>query len=201
MTSFNLKRFKQVISIFFIVIVASIMALLTSFFYGKFYSHPRYWEGTIERVNFIQAELLSGLIFELNASDLFPRDFERISKIFMPLSGKLAIDLYDQGDIVWSNSEKRFIKGERLKEIALSNNRLLVLTRYAPPKWSKQYWRWLKNPVHWFRPSFDFITAPFLAFLIIYMCSFFCIVFFVKSSYLERDAIKLLRSLEEKLNL
>jgi hypothetical protein len=179
-----------------VIFIASIfLGLVSTYFYGKFFSHPRYWEGTIKRVVLTEVDLINDMQTELTVEQPFPTNSDSIDRMFSSLSGKIAIEILFEGQVIWSNKVKEYQVGNLLKEIPMSDGRVMSLSAYTPPAWRSQFIRWLKQPTRWFEPSFDFISFPFLCFTAIYLLSLTTIAFVTKASYLEKDAMKMLEIL------
>ena len=114
------------------------------------------------------------------------------------MDGKLVVDVSHQGEMVYSNFNERFGRGKAITVIQLPDGVVVALGGYAPPSWDYNFFRWLQNPARWFEASFDHITFPYLWFLAIFVLAIFALGFAVKSSYLERDVLTVLRKVELK---
>lgn len=178
--------------------IAVLLSLVTTYFYGLQFSHPRYWEGTVERVVFRQAEFIRTVVDEFNDAKAFPKELTRVDRLFKPLDGKIVVELFDEGRLVWSNRNSAYSMGSTIETLPVFDNRVLVISRYEPPAWKMLFVRWMKSPSRWGEPSFDFITAPFAWFFSVYLLSIFCIAYAVKAAYLEKDVLKIFQSIEKR---
>jgi hypothetical protein len=181
-----------------LLLIAVLLALLTTYTYGKLFSHDRYWLGTIARVQQTQAALIRTMLNEFLVDAKLPLEKDRLSRMFAPMDGKLIIDVSHHSNPIYSSFNGRFSRGRVIEVIQLADGVEVALGGYAPPGWDRNFLRWLQNPGRWFEPSFDHVTFPFLWFLAVFALAIFALGFAVKSSYLERDVMTVLRMVERK---
>src|SRR5690606_32364228 len=176
--------------------VALVLSLVAVYSYGKWFSHARYWHGTIERVQYNQARLVRGMLEGLVADEAVLSSQDALAKMFSTLDNRLVVEVVHDGELIFSNDNQRFIRGRLLEKFTLAQSWQVTLSSYQPPQWQDTFGRWLKNPARWFQPSFDHITFPFLWFLIIHGLSLISLGFIVRSRYLQNDVLTLLRKAE-----
>jgi hypothetical protein len=193
---FELK--KRISAMALLLLTAALLALFTTYAYGKLFSHDRYWLGTIARVQQSQAALIRALLDEFSVDGHLPTDKGRLSKMFAPMDRKLVVDVSRNGQEIYSNFNERFSRGQVIEVVQLPAGMRVVLGGYSPPNWNDTFVRWLQNPGRWFEASFDYVTVPFLWFQAIYALAFVAVGFAVKSSYLERDVLTMLRKVEQE---
>ena len=109
------------------MLAAVLLALLTTYAYGKLFSHDRYWLGTMARVQDSQAALIRTLLSEFSIDENLPMDKGRLSRMFAPMDGKLVVDVSHHGERVYSSFNGRFGRGRAIAVIQLwlteKNNR------------------------------------------------------------------------------
>ena len=190
----------RIVAVFLIALFCVLGSLITTYLYGFTFSHPRYWEGTIARVLKTEADLIEALISntrqELNR-DLKADQFEAM---FGPLKDKVIIEAFEDGVLIWTNSNGKYGRGELISRFPSSDRQSIVLSRYKPPEWNTQFSKWLTTPQRWFEPSLDHITFPFVWFLSIYGLAAIAVVLAVRVSYLERDVLFVFQDIEKKFN-
>ena len=181
------------------LVVAIMLSLLTTYFYGKTFSHPRYWDGTIERVVTRQVEFIEMVVNEFNSTKSFPRELPRIDKLFTPFKGKFIVELSEGEKVIWSNVNPGYGRGALVKKLDLLDGRRMVISRYTAPIWSSVFWRWLSSPDRWLEPSYDHITMPFIWFLLIHFVFLISIAMTITANYLKRDVLSLFQRIEGRL--
>lgn len=189
---------KKILRLLAIVVVLLIIAMTTTYIYGMTFSHPRYWKGTIERVVATQASLIESLLtMKLSDSEasITPN---KLDDAFAATNGKLIVDYLRRNEIIWTNENLKFKRGNLIKAFDINPEESFRIYSYAPPDWDFLFLRWIKNPDRWLEPSFDYVTLPFLWFFSLYIVSFFAIGYLIKSSYLEGDVMGALRDLERR---
>lgn len=164
--------------------------------YGKWFSHERYWHGTIERVQYHQARLVRGMLEELVSDGAVLSSQETLARMFSTLDNRLVVEVFHDGELFFSNDNQRFIRDRLLVDATLPDNWQVALSSYRPPQWHGTFSRWLRNPARWFQPSFDHITFPFLWFLAIHGLGLVGLGFIIKSRYLQRDVLAVLSRIE-----
>ena len=183
-----------------ILLLALLLALFTAYAYGGLFGHPRYWNGTIERVAVGQAALIRSLVTEMVADRALPSDSASLARIFAPIDNRLIVEVRQQQEIVWTNANEHFARGMELDTLALVDGRQLMISSYQPPAWNRLFLRWLGQPARWFEPSFDPLTMPFLCFFAIYSLSLLALGLMVRATYLERDVLGLFKQLDQWYN-
>lgn len=179
------------------LVLAACLSSVTVFTYGKWYSHDRYWHGTIARVAENQALLVRDLLLAGDASQLQALTPEQLARMFSSLDNKMIVEVFADNELVYSNDNRRFARGSVLQTVG-DQPHVVVLSAYLPPTWKDLFLRWLKSPGRWFEPSFDPVTMPFLWFFAIYTLGLLCVGLLVKSTYLERDVLGALQALEKR---
>jgi hypothetical protein len=177
-------------------LTALVLALATAYTYGRWFSHDRYWHGTVERVQARQTALIRSLL--TGAGSKMPQDTEALAALFSPVDGVLVVEVRGDGELRYSNFVSRFVRGGELDVIELAGGWRVDVMGYQPPSWNRMFVRWLRQPARWLEPSFDHITMPFLWFLVMYAVGMLALGLAVKSSYLQRDVLMQLRRLEER---
>lgn len=178
--------------------VALMLSLVAVYSYGKWFSHDRYWHGTIERVQYNQARLVHGMLEGLVADGTVLSSQDALAKMFSTLDNRLVVEVVHDGELIFSNDNQRFIRGRLLEKFTLAQSWQVTLSSYQPPQWQDTFGRWLKNPARWFQPSFDHITFPFLWFLAIHGLGLIGLGFVIKSRYLQRDVLAVLSRIESR---
>lgn len=178
--------------------VALILSLIAVYSYGNWFSHDRYWQGTIARVQYNQARLIKGLVEELGSDSTVWADTKRLEKIFTALDNRLIVEVFQGDELVFSNDNQRYSRGRLLNSVSVAPGWELLLSDYLPPKWHASFVRWLKNPSRWFEPSFDYVTFPFLWFLAIHGLGLVTLSLAVKIRYLQQDVLSVLNKLESQ---
>ncbi len=181
-----------------IAITAILLGLATTYAYGNWVSHPRYWNGTIMRVQENQYALIASILRNSTGDASFSANSMDWRAMFEPTDGHLLIEVKNLGQLKYSNTNDRFERGMKLGSIELDEGWALNIFRYMPPSWNRSYIRWLKQPKRWLEPSFDPITMPFLWFSSIYALALLALGFVVKSRYLEHDVLVVLKRTESK---
>ena len=178
--------------------VALMLSLVAVYSYGKWFSHDRYWHGTIERVQYNQARLVRGMLEGLVADEAVLSSQDALAKMFSTLDNRLVVEVVHDGELIFSNDNQRFIRGRLLEKFTLAQSWQVTISSYQPPQWQETFSRWLKNPARWFQPSFDHITFPFLWFLAIHGLGLIGLGFVIKSRYLQRDVLAVLSRIESR---
>ena len=178
--------------------VALMLSLVAVYSYGKWFSHDRYWHGTIERVQYNQARLIRGMLEGLVADGTVLSSQDTLARMFSTLDNRLVVEVFHDGELFFSNDNQRFTRGRLLEKVTLAQSWQVTLSSYQPPQWHGTFSRWLKNPARWFQPSFDHITFPFLWFLVIHGLALVGLGFVIKSRYLQRDVLAVLSRIESR---
>lgn len=194
----NAVIYMRLIAVSLIALLSLVLALATTYLYGMTFSHPRYWNGTVERVTTIQSELIKSVVSEMREGHDFPSSSNRLEHMFQPVRDKMIVENVRDGEIEWTNFNGKYSRGDALAEIDIGGGSSLVLSRYKPPEWNHIFFRWLKTPARWFDPSYDHVTFPFFWFSSIYLISIVAFVFMIKSKYLERDVLDVFREIGER---
>lgn len=180
---------------------ACCLALISVYSYGKWFSHDRYWNGTIARVQYNQTRLLADLLMEVDLDTVFLSDPARLKRVFAALENHLIVEVTRSGELVFSNDNQRYVRGEILRRLELVEpDWEITLSSYRPPLWHYTFVRWLKNPSRWLEPSFDYVTFPFVWFLVIHALALVALGFVASSRYLRRDVLAVLQRLESERN-
>lgn len=184
-----------------LLVLALLLALATVYAYGKWYSHDRYWNGTIVNVQKTHALLVRDILTEIDADASLYQSSDRLTAMFSSLRSKLIVEVFQGDDLVYSNDNGRFQRGDEMQRFNSGSGHIIVLSVYAPPSWRQMFSRWIKNPHRWFESSFDPITIPFLWFFALYTLGLVSIGLVMRSSYLEKDVLAVLRTLDNKASL
>lgn len=188
----------KMIAVFTMACIALLCSIATTYLYGLTFSHPRYWEGTISRMAWSNSALIEALVTEMSKQGAFPMETERLESIFSSVKNKLIIEVSREGNLVWTNINLNYLRSLQLRKIDLADGRILIVSKYEPPKWSFLFTRWLKNPRHWLEPSYDYVTLPFAWFFSIYLMAMAIIVLSYKSRYLEKDVLSIFKQIEDR---
>ena len=178
-----------------LIVVSTLGALVVMYPYGS-WQHDRYWAGTIQRVKAAEMELVSGLLNRPSLQDEVGDDPRAILDLLTPLRPFFLMEISRNGQLVESSGWADYELSERAETIVFSSGLELKISGYAPPDWSREYWKWLGQPGRWFTSRFDTKTVPFL-------CFFGLIFFFLvalssmhRTRHLESDVLPLLRRLQ-----
>lgn len=188
----------RLIAVSVIALLSLALAVATTYVYGMTFSHPRYWNGTIERVTVVQSALIESLISEVGEGREFLPSSDRMENMFQAVKNKMIVESVKNGEIEWTNFNGKYSRGDVLRKIDVGGGRSIILSRYKPPEWNYLFLRWLKSPTRWFEPSYDHVTFPFFWFSSIYLVSILAFVFMIKSRYLERDVLNVFREIEAR---
>lgn len=181
-----------------LVLLVLVFALLTTYCFGRWFSHDRYWLGTIDKVQVTQANLIRSMVLKSdNAADWSKDD---LREVFAPVAGKIIVEVKEADAIIFSNDNHRFLRGEIIEEISLPNQKTIAVYRYSPPGWNGVFKRWLASPSRWFEPSLDFVTFPFLFFILVYGVGMVAVGFAIKARHLENDVLPVLRDIHRKVS-
>lgn len=175
------------------LLLAILLAGITTYAYGLLYSHDRYWNGTIVRVQDGQAALIRSLLLATARDaqiDLAP---EALGAMFAPMDGRLIIEVERNGGKLFSNFNGRFERGAEIETVEIAGGVKVVISRYRPPTWNRTFLRWVKAPFQWLSPSYDYVTVPFMWFSAMYFMGLMLLGFAVKAAYLEHDVMAALR--------
>lgn len=183
------------------VIASAILALVATYAYGALFAHDRYWEVTKKATAQKDADLIGGMLDSDPAKAAFSRESGRLAQLFKGLDGQLLVVLREGSAEVFSNRVARFTPGEVLKVIELgqgtpqdaSDDQTLVISRYQPPLWNRQFWRWLSQPAKWRQDSYNIITAPFVSFFVIAFLCCLALGWRARAGHLEREVLPYLR--------
>lgn len=183
-------------------VVSLLLALLATYAYGGLFAHSRYYDGTLKRVNVKDAELIAGLLDSAGAQAGFPRDAAKFKETFKPLYGLMLFELHFGGSEVLSTLHPERKPGEVLKRVSLGNktpvdpadDHVLVIRRYEPPSWDREFWRWLLKPRNWSGTSLDRITGSFVAFFILSFLGCLAFGWRARATHLEHEVLPHLRT-------
>jgi hypothetical protein len=182
--------------------VSVLLALLSTYAYGAFFAHDRYWMGTKRLVDRKDAKLIEGMLKTPQLRAALPRDARSLSGVFEPVNGLLAVELWHGNDEIFSNRELRYASGEELARVALgedtpsdrTDDHTLIIHSYAPPTWSRQFWRWMRQPGRWLEPSFNVTTAPFAFLFSIILVGCLALGWRTRATHLEHEVLRHLRT-------
>lgn len=180
--------------------LAAALSLATTYFYGLLFSHPRYWDGTVARVNARQAAFIESSLAPFMKAGTFPNDPQQLEKMFAPLANALVIEFSDEGRVTWSNVNPRYKRGDVLKVLSIAEGKSLIVSKYLPPTWASTFLRWIRQPDRWLEPSLDHITVPFVWFLFLYTMFLTMMGVVVKARFLEKDVLPAIRKIESRLH-
>ena len=174
-------------------LIAIATSLLCVFFYGKFFSHDRYWNGTIERVSKVQIESIEAVLALDGIAAILPRTERGLNKLFSPYNRKLVITAHQNGKELFSN----YIAGWEILSDAIvvqvDKNLSISISRYGPPSWVRYYGKWITRPTSWFEPAYDFITVPFLLIAAIVFSVLYALGWRHQAKFLDNEVLKILR--------
>lgn len=170
------------------VVLAGFFALICVFLYGAVFQHDRYWNGTIARVQKTEAAILKSILQAPGVLMTLPQNPEALRGIFKPLDGKLVVEIKKKGDLYFSNVIERRNLGSKVEAFTVGDVTISIHS-YTPPTWGSRFTRWIKQPVRWFEPSFDFITYPFFFFFLIFLTSIYAIGWRIRAKYLSEDVL------------
>lgn len=181
------------------IVGSFLIALLVTYLFGYFFNHDRYWGGTLHRVNVHQAALVHSIASNTAIKkQLLSVDPKQLDQMFHPINGLLLVEVSLDDKVLWSNVSPRYTRGEVLKSLDLGDEHRLSLSSYLPPKWNYLFIRWITQPIRWFELSFNPITVPFLWFWSLLFLCFCTWGLLIKSRYLESDALRILKRIEER---
>ena len=177
-----------------ILVAAALLAGLTTYLYGALFQHARYWGpgGTIDRVQDIDVRLIRALLTRPGAGPL-PDSQTAVEPLFAALDGKLAFELRRGDRIVYTNTipERQLRAGAT--DIPLHDGATLTIRRYKPPAWSAEFVQWLAHPFDWSSRKYDRITAPFVAFFLIYVVFLYALAWRHRARHLSDEVLAELR--------
>lgn len=193
--------FKKSLVICVILIVSTLLALLTEYSYGRWFSHDRYWKGTVQRVTWTQSQLVKNIFTKTEIISGVGPEIDRIGEILQPLQNKILVEIDLDGVIIFSNKSEIFNSDVVIEKFALQNNMQVTISGYKPPSWHSLFWDgWINNPKEWFSPKYDYITMPFLWFETIYMLLFIALGHLMRARYLEKDVVNILNTMQKRLS-
>jgi hypothetical protein len=192
---------KAKFTLYILVLMISVfLTLVTTYFFGE-WQHDRYWDGTIGSVNQIETAVYEKLLRANIVEQYHGNDFSRFNDVFAPLNGKLLIRLLDErGKTLFSNLDGDRQLGELIlkSEFSVGPKKFTVeFVRYRPPNWNNVFSRWLIHPSDWLKIEYDRITIPFFFFLGIFLLLSLSIIWRYRATYLSRDVLGALNSLNE----
>lgn len=177
-----------------ILVAASLLAGLTTYLYGALFQHARYWGpgGTIDRVQDIDISLIRALLTRPDAGPL-PDSQAAVEPLFAALDGKLAFELRQGDRVFYTNRipERQLRTGAT--DIPLPDDARLTIRRYEPPAWSSEFAQWLTHPLDWSSRKYDRITAPFVAFFLIYVVFLYALAWRHRARHLSEEVLAELR--------
>jgi hypothetical protein len=193
--------FKKSFVICLILCFSTLLALITEYAYGRWFSHDRYWKGTVQRVTWTQSQLVKNIFTKTELISGVRLEMEQIGEILQPLQNKILVEIDLDGVIIFSNRSDIFTRDEVIENFVLENNMQVTISGYLPPSWHSLFWRgWINNPKEWFSPKYDHITMPFLWFETVYMLLFLAIGHLMRARYLEKDVVNILNTMQKRLS-
>ncbi|MDP3025752.1 MAG: hypothetical protein Q8O10_09495 [candidate division Zixibacteria bacterium] len=178
-----------------ILLLAICFSIAIVYLYGA-WTHNRYWNGTIAKVQDTEIGLIKGILrIDLNKI-VSKQESEPLVEIFKPLEGKLIVEIFVDSQLVFSNRVRDFRAKEEqsLIELARFNSRILFkIGKYEPPTWNSNFGKWILSFNKWFTPRFDYITMPFIFFLLIFIFGFLALIMWYKARHeqcLLQDILK-----------
>jgi len=173
------------------------------YFFGN-WQHYRYWNGTIVRVNKIEAEVYSKLL-TVDINDIYAqKDFSKLKEIFKPLDGKLLIRLIDQkGNIAFESATYRHHLGRILQQSRVKSGveeYTIQIISYSPPSWNSVYGSWFSNVSEWFTIKYDRITTPTIFYFLIWSLFFTALIWRYKSRIDNERLFHVLREFQVNKN-
>ena len=193
------KAWSRLFLICFAIFFSILTSLLSSYLYGLVFSHTRYWEGTIRKVENTEILLLKNLFSD---SDIIYKNLDspiKLNKLFRPLDGKLAIEVWKNEIQIYSNYSKGRIISPLQNKIITATDLTIIIRQYQPPSWNYQYIKWITNPFKWLDPSGDFITSQFTTFFLIYTILMYAIGWQIRAIHLSKDVISLINKIDQDL--
>ena len=174
--------------------IATIFSAITTYTYGQFFQHNRYWNGTIKRVEETESKIATNLIQSIGLEKFVTVNRGNLENIFYPLKNKLVVEIRKSDIVLFTNQRSDRSIQETISSLNESNLKLTI-SRYEPPTWRSTFFNWAKNPLKWFSSSSDFITAPFISFLLIYLLCIYTIGYRYRSKYLSHVVLRKLKNL------
>ena len=201
-------NFKKIVLHLIILIMATGIALIPTYYYGKI-KRDRYYDGTILDVQKNQIKLMISILEQFKKDDVTIND---LKKAFAPMKRFTIIKVRDK-----SNNETIIFKGnyypvreENFKELKI-NDFTIIFGTYKGLEWHKQFIPWLKmilpindkdikkiqdgkgekvyNWWHSYKTAYkryDFITDPFIFFLFMsYIGIFLSVVVYTQHRYFK----------------
>ena len=185
---------------FMVLFISTLLTIITVYFFG-WWAHGRYWDGTIVRVNQIEASVYNKLLKTNISEILLKKDFDVLNDIFEPLNGKLLIRIIDKNEkIIFQN-----LSGSRKLRTILeethfnlgSDQFTFQIISYQAPFWAPEYLGWFTDYKQWFLLKYDRITIPFIFFFCIWSLVIIALIWRYKA-HLENDRLfHVLREFEE----
>ena len=183
-----------------ILTLSTLLALVTEYSYGRWFSHDRYWEGTVQRVTWTQSQLVKNIFTKTELISSVGLEIQLIGEILQPLQNKILVEIDQDGLIIFSNASEIFNSDQVIEKFTLKNNIQVTISGYKPPSWNSIFLGgWVNNPAEWFSPKYDYITMPFLWFEAIYMLLFIAIGHLMRARYLEIDVVNILNTMQKRL--
>src|SRR5690554_3369624 len=91
---------------------ALVLSLTAVYSYGNWFSHDRYWQGTIARVQYNQALLIKNLVAELRHDNAVWGGKERLKMAFSVLNNHLIVEVFQDEELIFSNNNQRYPRSE-----------------------------------------------------------------------------------------
>lgn len=174
-----------------ILIAAGLLAAATTYVYVDQFQHPRYWEGTIRKVETTEIDLVRKLLIRPGTPPL-PDTQEEVAPLFEALNNRLALELRRDDRLVYQNRVSDWTTLGDPESIILADGAILLVHRYAPPEWSGEFRKWLRNPGLWLTDLFNRTTAPFVSFFLIFLVSLVAVSWRYRARYLSKEVLALL---------
>jgi hypothetical protein len=175
-----------------ILVAAALPAAAITYVYVGQFQHPRYWGGTIRKVETTEISLVRELLTRPRTPPL-PDTQDEAAPLFEALNKRLAVELRRGDRLVYDNRESGWPTLGDPKPIVLADGATLLVHRTAPPEWSGEFSRWLRNPDRWLTDQFNRTTAPFVSFLIIFLVSLVALAWRHRARHLSQEVLALLR--------
>jgi hypothetical protein len=162
--------------------------------YGA-WQHQRYWDGTIEKVELRQVALTKSMFDGITAARLSELTPSQLYEMLTPLHYHFAVQVSVNGNVVHDSTGPDRTVEAVAYSLEIPQNKVVSISTYVPPKWTSNLGKWLKRPTEWFAHRFDFITMPFLFFVLIIFCGLLAFVWHYRARHLEGHVIPMLEEL------
>jgi hypothetical protein len=187
----------KLIFLFFSILVALLLALITTYLYGEFHQHDRYWRGTAERIQKTESNILAAVFDAASFRKEALVNPTILRGITAPIDEKLAVTVKNDKKLLFTN-----LSENKTPEKVIHHNKYenieLRIESYHPPLWRTQFASWIITPKIWFNKNGDFITYPLIAFWIIYLICMFALGWRTRAKHLSEDVIRKMNEIRKE---